>query len=145
MTDLTKDVNRLKLVFVPKGATRDKDLLKEESYNQYCGKVCAFFGPALGLQIYQMSLINKPDMITRYTRVAQFKLNRFYPEPTEFQKNLSREADLFLYRKENEKEFENKTDLGIRERMIYKQMYKLNPNLSMIPQGDIKPVDFKNQ
>ena len=57
MTELTKDLNRLKLFYVTKGSTRDKDLLKEESYNKYANKICWLFVAPISIQIYQIGLL----------------------------------------------------------------------------------------
>ena len=62
------------------------------------------------------------------------EIDRYYPEPTAYQKGLKKEAELFLQRGEEEAEYEEmKNKFGIEQKLIYKQMYSLNPHPLPVP------------
>ena len=162
MSDLSSRLNRLKQFYITKGSVREKDLQKEETYVKYCNAVSLGLAFPLGFQIYQIFLINKPDNVAKYNKIRQLKwasvmvatglglyhlfdldkkweyLDRFYPEKSEYQKNLAREAEMFVLRGKQEA----KTSFTNSETDVYKKMYSLGTHKSVKPVKDRIPADF---
>ena len=69
-------------------------------------------------------------------------LNRFYPEATEFQKNLVREAELHRFR--GQLPNLGGKELTLQEKMIYSQMYRLAPYQPLTQDRSFMPEDWKN-
>ena len=90
------------------------------------------FVAALGLGVFEHFDLNKKWQY----------LNRFYPEATEFQKNLAREAELHKFRGMRP-ELSGK-DLSLQEKMIYSQMYRLAPYTPITSDRSFMPEDWKS-
>ena len=146
-------MNYLRYFHTSEASLKDKDILKNEAFMTNEARIRrVMFVPFLA-QIWQLTLINQPEMLSLYRRVRVFKTaaflgalaiatndlidvkkkwqyyDRFYPEMTELQKQLTREAQMF---KENtwkaptlEERFAKLDDADTR--MIYKQMYLMAP------------------
>ena len=119
MGDLVKDVKYLRYYHTSEDSTKDKDILKNQSFDKYANKVGTLFLLPFGFQLWQLGLINNFEKLALYrkVRILKFvsffgavgfgikeKLNleyqwqyydRFYPEATELQKTLTREAMAF--------------------------------------------------
>jgi hypothetical protein len=119
MTDLMQDVNYLRFFHTTNSSVRDKDILKNDAHQQYSHTVSALMTPVMAFQFWQMGLSGHAQQLSLYRRVRVFKVgtliaavslgsyemhrlqkkwtyyNRFYPEPTELQKSLEREAMSF--------------------------------------------------
>ena len=160
MADLMNEVNFLRYYHTASSAVHDKDVLKNETYETYSNKISMLMAPCLALQMWQLSLTGLEANLAMYRKVRIFKsaavigacvfgsmelvkfqkqmtyLNRFYPEPTELQKSLEREA--FSYK---ENEYKEKS---IAERMAvvsdaeaihsYQRFYSLGPQ--GFPEGE---------
>lgn len=98
---------------------KDKDILKNEVYHKYSAKVGILFLVPMTLQLWQITLVNNFERAALYQRVRVLKAltfwaalglsvhemwnvekqwkyyDRFYPEATELQKSLFREAMMF--------------------------------------------------
>ena len=70
-------------------------------------------------------------------------LNRFYPEPTQLQKGLFRDALLFKERNFQPKSFEERAKLDASTAQIYEQMYRLPPQKYPDPDDDFNPASIK--
>uniref|UniRef100_A0A7S3KSI7 Uncharacterized protein n=1 Tax=Euplotes crassus TaxID=5936 RepID=A0A7S3KSI7_EUPCR len=163
MSDFTNKLNKFKLYYVPPKTVVEKDIQKEEAYDKYTKAVSMTLAVPLFLQGYQITLINKPGMSSTFNRISKLKwlsvlgatglglyhlfeldkrltyLNRIYPEKTEYQKNLSREAVLHKLRGEQQ----GKKQFTAQETQIYKKMYSLGSNPSAKATKSYIPVDFK--
>ncbi len=119
MSDLLNDAKYLKYYHTSQESLLDKDVLKNKTFDKYCNKVTTAFVLPLGFQLWQISLVNNFEKAALYRKVRIFKaftffgvlavavyekyelerhwsfINRFYPEPTELQKSLFRDAMLF--------------------------------------------------
>ena len=119
MADLIKDVNYLRYYFTSDDASKEKDLCKNDAFEQYGKKVRVLLGVPLALQVWQISLTNVAEKQALYKQVRYFKsaaiigglslslweysnlrkrmtfYDRFYPEPTELQRKLITEAAIF--------------------------------------------------
>ena len=163
MSDFTNYLHRFKVFYVPNQIPIEKDILKEEAFAKYSkGVSLALWVPVL-LQGYQLTLVNKPELVTKLNRIRQLKwlsalgatafglfhtfeldkrweyLDRIYPEKTEYQKNLSREAELYKLRGEQEE----KKQFSTAETDVYKRMYSLGKHRSSKPVPDFIPTDFR--
>lgn len=149
MADLIKEANWLRFYFTSDDAVKDKDLLKDQAHIKTSQKVSTLMTVPFFFQLWQLSLVNHPDSIQLYRRVRIFKAatflgavalssyelinmrkqwtyyDRFYPEATELQKTLSREAMMFKEQNYQLSSVEDKLkkleDPNVR--MIYSQMY----------------------
>ncbi len=119
MADLVKDIKYLRYYYSSEDSLKDKDILKNQSFKKYSNTVCTLFLVPTVFQLWQIYLINNVEKIALYRKVRAFKFvsllgacvlgfreklqleyqwqyyNRFYPEPTELQKSLTREALMF--------------------------------------------------
>ena len=122
------EVPFLRYYHTASAAVHDKDNLKNEAFDKYSTKITTLMVPCLALQAWQLSLTGIEANVSMYRKVRIFKsaavigafafgsieliklqkvmtyYNRFYPEPTELQKSLEREA--FSYK---EHSYEEKT------------------------------------
>lgn len=149
MADLIKEANWLRFYFTSDDAVKDKDLLKDQAHIKTSQKVSTLMTVPFFFQLWQLSLVNHPDSIQLYRRVRILKAatflgavalssyelinmrkqwtyyDRFYPEATELQKTLSREAMMFKEQNYQLSSVEDKLkkleDPNVR--MIYSQMY----------------------
>ena len=153
MSHLTQDVNRLKKSYVNEASLHDKDWLKDEAYLKFSYSTKFFFAAPMGLQVYQFLLAGNPASKAQYANIAKYKwfsfvgaltyglwahfrlyskwdlINKEYPEPTQYQQTLKKEAQLFLLRNEKEKEYASKSEIGIFDKITYQQMYQLEPHV----------------
>ena len=119
MADLVKDVKYLRYYYSSEDSLKDKDILKNQSFQKYATKVSSLFLLPAAFQVWQILLVNNVEKLALYRKVRILKAltlfgafglgfreklnleyqweyyNRFYPEPTELQKTLTREAQLF--------------------------------------------------
>ena len=119
MSDLAQQAKYLRYYYTSEETLQDKDIQKNQSYDQYSQRVGALFLVPLGLQVWQLSLVNNFEKAALYRKVRILKtlafggalflglqqkwdlekkwtyLNRIYPEPTELQKTLYRDAMIF--------------------------------------------------
>jgi hypothetical protein len=70
-------------------------------------------------------------------------LNRLYPEPTELQKSLYRDAMLFKETGFEEPSIEERTQLDVDTVKIYEQLYRLPPQSTPEPDEDPNPPTIK--
>ena len=116
MADSIKQVNYLRYFHTSEASLKDKDILKNEAYLTNETRIKRVMLVPFAAQIWQLTLINQPEMMSLYRRVRVFKTvaffgalaiagndlidlkkkwqyyDRFYPEMTELQKQLTREA-----------------------------------------------------
>ena len=119
MADLIRDANYLRFYYTSDDAVKDKDYLKDKAFQTYTQKQTTLFSLPIAFQLWQISLANHQEKIALYNKVRMFKTaafagalglglweltnlkkqwlyyDRFYPEPTELQKTLQREAMMF--------------------------------------------------
>lgn len=70
-------------------------------------------------------------------------LNRFYPEPTQLQKGLYRDALLFKERNFQPTSFEERTKIDASTAQVYEQMYRLPPQRYSDPDDDFNAPTIK--
>ena len=161
MGDLIRDVKYLRYYYTSEDNTKDKDILKNQTFQKYSQRVGSLFLLPLTFQLWQMWLVNNVEKIALYRKVrilksltfvgalalgVNEKLNleyqwqyydRFYPEPTELQKTLTRDAFAFKESQFVVPSEEERTRLDLDTAKIYEQMYRLPPQ--KIPDADEDP------
>lgn len=91
------------------------------------------FVAALGLGVLEMQGVEK-----------QWKYyDRFYPEATELQKSLYREAMMFKELQNQPKTVDQRLKLDTETAKIYEQMYRLPPQKYADPDDDPNPASIK--
>lgn len=119
MSDLLKDVNLLRYYHTSEDMLKDKDYQKNTLHIAFENKVHTLMVVPFLAQIYQLSLSGHADKLALYKQVRAFKtlslfgglafgfyelsilnhkwkyIDRFYPEPTQLQKTLEREAQQY--------------------------------------------------
>ena len=119
MGDLVKDVKYLRFYHTSEEMSKDKDILKNQTFDAYANRVGTLFLLPLGFQLWQLSLVNNFEKVALYRKVRVLKAlsfmgavafgmkeklnleyqwqyyDRVYPEATELQKTLTREAMAF--------------------------------------------------
>lgn len=122
MSDLSGDARFLKYHYSTEDSLLDKDYEKDKSFNKLYDTVFQLFTIPIALQVAQIYYINVPEKALLYNKLKMLKvvtalgafgfgyyelykydkymtfLNRFYPEPTQLQKGLYRDALLFKER-----------------------------------------------
>ena len=165
MSDLIKDVDRLKRYYVSPDMLREKDMLKDAAYKKTTERIAVVSTIPLLAQLYQLSLVGVPERVSLYRRVASFKwftfaaaiglivkensdllkkwryFDRFYPEPTGLQRAIREEASLV-------KEYgytapDPDAEMDSRTRTVYERMYALEPSNETGPDEETNPVDPK--
>ena len=167
MADLIKEANWLRFYYTSDDAVKDKDLLKDQAHIKTSQKVSTLMTVPFFFQIWQLSLVNHPDSIQLYRKVRSLKAatflgavafgsyellnmrkqwtyyDRFYPEPTELQKTLNREAMMFKEQNYQTSSVEDKLkkleDPNLR--LIYSQMYQLPPQKYADPDNNVNAPD----
>ncbi len=143
MSDLAADAKFLRFYYTSDETLLDKDYLKNEAYEKYQSKVTSLFLVPFGFQLWQLYLVNNFEQAALYRKVRILKavtfgaalflgvqqkwdlekkwlyLNRMYPEPTELQKTLYRDAMMFKEIQYTEKPLEERTKLDVDTVKIY--------------------------
>ena len=128
---------------------KDKDMLKDQAHLRLQKSTNALFAIPFAFQVWQITLCNQAEHASLYRKVRFFKIaglvgataagayeylkmrqkwtyyNRFYPEATELQKTLNRDAMMFkesAYKEVPTKDRVALTD-DIRTQQMYAQMY----------------------
>ena len=168
MGDLVRDVKYLRYYHTSDDMTKDKDILKNTTFQTYQKRVGALFLLPLGFQLWQIGLINNFEKIALYRKVRVLKFltfvgavglsmkeklaleyqwqfyDRFYPEPTELQKTLTREVLTFKEREYETPSIQDLTQLDSDTAKIYEQMYRLPPQKIPDPDENPNPPTIKN-
>jgi hypothetical protein len=168
MGDLVRDVKYLRYYHTSEDMLKDKDILKNQSFLKYQTTVSTLFLLPLGFQFWQLTLMNNPAKAALYSKVRTFKLltfiaacalgfneklnleyqwqyyDRFYPEATELQKTLTRDAQIFKEQAFEEPSIEDRRKMSIEQAKIYEQMYRLAPAKISDPDEDPNPPSRKN-
>ena len=151
MADLVRDVRYLRYYYSSEDSLKDKDILKNQSFQKYSMRVGSLFLMPTVFQVWQILLVNNAEKLALYKKVRVLKAitlvgafalgfreklnleyqweyyNRFYPEPTELQKTLTREAQLFKESGYQPRSQEDLTKINLDSEKIYEQMYRLSP------------------
>ena len=163
MGDLVKDVKYLRFYHTSEEMTKDKDILKNQSFDAYANRVSTLFLLPLGFQFWQLSLVNNFEKVALYRKVRVLKAlsfmgavafgikeklnleyqwqyyDRFYPEATELQKTLTREAMAF-----KEGAFQAQMpQLDLDTERIYESMYRLPAQTHPDPDDNPNPPTIK--
>jgi hypothetical protein len=153
MADLMNEANFLRFYHTSEDAVKDKDFLKNQAFSKTSNTVSGLMFVPLAMQFWQLSLCNHEASVSMYKRVRIFKMatflgalaagsyeyvklrkqwqyyDRFYPEPTELQKTLYREAMMFKENKFVATSIEEKLakveDPDVQQ--LYSAMYQLPP------------------
>ena len=168
MGDLVKDVKYLRFYYTSEDQLKDKDILKNQTFHKYTQKVGALFLLPFGFQLWQIWLVNNVERVALYrkVRILKFlsfcgalafgikeKLNleyqwqyydRFYPEPTELQKTLTRDALAFKESQYQAPAEEDRTKLDLDTFKIYEQMYRLPPQKYPDPDENVNAPTIQN-
>ena len=167
MADTHKDLDYLRYYYASEESLLDKDLLKAKAFEKYNSNVNFLFAIPAILQIMQISKFGKQSAYKQYMFLRQLKIyslggsilcalyekekldkkwqyyNRFYPEPTQLQRTLVQEAEIFRQREAmglEEVPLQDKLDYGPEQERIYEQMYRLPPQRYMEPDQDVNPL-----
>ena len=161
MADLVKDVKYLRYYHTSDDFVKDKDILKNRTFERFSNKVSTLFLLPVGFQVWQLLLVNNIEKAALYRKVRIFKAltligavalsfreklaieyqwqyyDRFYPEATELQKGLLRDAMVFKESQFEVPSIEERSKLDLDTKKIYEQMYRLPPQT--IPDADENP------
>ena len=77
MGDLVKDVKYLRYYYTSEDMTKDKDILKNQTFTTYSNRVSALFMLPLGFQLWQISLVNNFEKAALYRKVRILKFLSF--------------------------------------------------------------------
>lgn len=155
MTDSIREAQWLRFYYQSEDAVKDKDLLKDKAWIRTTNKVNNLFMVPFVLQLSQLYYVNVESKTALYKNIRFFKAvtllgagvlatkeflqvkkqweyyDRFYPEPTELQKALTRESMIFKERQYQVSTVEDKLkkldDPLVRQ--MYSQMYQLSPQM----------------
>jgi hypothetical protein len=107
MGDLVKDVKYLRYYHTSEEMLKDKDILKNKTFDEYTRRVGALFLLPVSFQLWQIALVSNFEKTNLFRKVRALKVltlvgalglavkeklnleyqwtfyNRFYPEPTE--------------------------------------------------------------
>ena len=124
MADTHKDLDLLRFYYSSEESLKDKDLLKSEAFTEYQRRVATLFSIPAVLQLAQISTVNRSSHVNLYKYFRNLKVasliggfacvwyekmqlekkwtyyNRFYPEPTQLQRSLVKEAQIYKIREE---------------------------------------------
>lgn len=169
MADLMNEAKFLRFYHTSEDAVKDKDFLKDAAYQKTTKTVSALMLVPLAMQMWQLSLCNHEAGLSMYKRVRIFKMmtflgaltagsyeyiklrkqwtyyDKFYPEPTELQKTLYREAMMFKENKYVASSVEEKLakveDPDVQQ--MYSAMYQLPPQRDAAADEDVNAPSHK--
>ena len=161
MGDLVNNVKYLRYYFTSDDNLKDKDILKNQTFQKYSQRIGTLFLLPFTFQLWQIYLVNNVERLALYRKVRVLKAltfvgalalgvndkinleyqwqyyDRFYPEATELQKTLTRDALAFKESQYEVPSEEDRTKLDTDTAKIYEQMYRLPPQ--RIPDPDENP------
>ena len=170
MADTHKDLDYLRFFYSSEESLKDKDILKNEAFKLYERNSSILMAVPMSLQLWQLSMVNNPakTQLFRYVRnLKTFALfgavlcawneklmlekkwlyyDRFYPEPTQLQRTLVQEAQMFKAREAagiKEKSLDDKKYIDPETERIYTQMYQLPPQRYPEAEQDFNPASIK--
>ena len=73
MGDLVKDVKYLRYYHTSEDMTKDKDILKNQTFTKYAERVGNLFLLPIGFQLWQISLVNNFEKLALYRKVRILK------------------------------------------------------------------------
>jgi len=73
MADLISEIKWLKFHHSSESAMKDKDFLKNKSYDKYSDKVTTFIAVPFFFQLWQIKLLGNVEKATLYNKVRFFK------------------------------------------------------------------------
>ena len=153
MSDLIKDANYLRYYFTNEAMSMDKDVCKDQAFLDYKRKCTGLMALPIGLTLWQMTIVNDVAHAGTYYKLRALKTialggamalclweytnlqkkltyyNRFYPEATELQKQLTREAQIFSENTIRNQSVEERLDVtkDPNAQTLYRQFYQLKP------------------
>ena len=154
MADTHKDLNFLRFYHTSEEALKDKDALKNAAFDKYRQNCALLFAIPAALQVAQISTVNRQSHASLFKYVRHLKTlallgsfaciwnekltlekkwqfyNRFYPEPTQLQRSLVTEAQIYLERDARgiaEESMQDKSYIDPETQKRYEQMYSLGP------------------
>ena len=122
MADTHKDLDYLRFFYSSEESLKDKDILKNQAYQKYSSNVSLLFFIPGALQLAEINKINVASEVSMFKYIRQVKYfalfgafaaayleksnldkkmtyyDRFYPEPTQLQRSLVQEAQMFKQR-----------------------------------------------
>ena len=166
MADTHKDLDFLRFYHASEESLKDKDMLKNQAFEKYQKNVSLLFAVPAALQVVQISTVNRPSHLALFKYVRHLKVlallgsfgcvwheklslekkwnyyNRFYPEPTQLQRTLVTEAQVYIEREAKgieEESVETKLHMSPEDKKKYEQMYSLGAQ--QFPEGaaDVNP------
>ena len=170
MADTHKDLDYLRYFHASEHSLKDKDSLKNQSFFQYQTRALALVSVPVCLQMAHISLLNRPNFGVQCSFVRQLKAiacigsftmiwyersqlqkkwryyDRLYPEPTQLQKSLVTEAEVYQIRDKmgiQEKTLAEKSIITPEVQRTYTQLYQLPPNSFAEPDHDPNPPIIK--
>ena len=168
MSDLVKDIKYLRYYHTSEDSLKDKDILKNQTFQAYANRVGYLFLLPLGFQFWQLSLINNFERVALYRKVRVLKFltfagavalgireklslesqwrfyDRFYPEATQLQQTLLKDAMAFKEGQFTIPTPEERMKLDVETEKLYEQMYRLAPQTISDPDDNPNPPTIKN-
>ena len=78
MGDLVRDVKYLRFYHTSEDMTKDKDILKNQTFTKYANRVGSLFLLPMGFQLWQISLVNNFEKLALYRKVRVLKFVTFW-------------------------------------------------------------------
>ena len=163
MADTHKDLDALRYYFASESSLKDKDRLKNAAYESYRNKVVALAAVPAFSSLAQIYYMNRVGFGAHHKFWLHIKVmsafggllfiyhergnlqkkwqyyDRLYPEPTQLQKSLVTEAEMYAKREQlgiKEQTLEEKSVLDPVTRREYTQMYSLPPAPTVMAEAD---------
>ena len=73
MADLVKDAKYLRYYYSSEDSLKDKDILKNQSFQQYASRVGSLFLLPAAFQVWQIVLVNNTEKLGLYKRIRLLK------------------------------------------------------------------------
>ena len=170
MADTHKDLDYLRFFHASESSLKDKDVLKNQAFSQYQNRVLTLCALPACLQTAHIFFLNRPQFLATCSYVRQLKAlafigsfsmvwyertqlekkwsyyDKLYPEPTQLQKSLVTEAEVYQVRDKlgiKEKTLAEKSVLDPETRRTYSQLYQLPPLRTAEPDYDPNAPSIK--
>ena len=171
MADTHKDLDYLRFFYSSEESLKDKDILKNEAFAKYSKNASLLFVMPAALQLLEISKVNVRAELGVYRYIKRVKFfalfgafgaaymekynldkkltfyDRFYPEPTQLQRTLVQEAQMFKQREAlgiKEKTLDEKKVIDPETQKMYEQMYMLPPQRFPEAETDQNPASISS-
>ena len=167
MSDYSQKISDFKKFYVAKGDLREKDVLLNQARDRSVNKAGPFLLLPFGLHLYQSHIAGNGAGSAQVGQIRMLKfisiiaaagigmyyysefdrqkeyLHRTFPEMSEYQKNIAREAQRFKEDGLSDKNFQQKKLFSREETSIYRNFYNLGGSKSSFRPADNLGLGFQ--